>query len=253
MLPGASPLRIGDVCESEAEIASVTNSDSGKAVKVRGHVFRNGQPVMEVVSSFLYRGRFSDFSNTFEVVDEEPYVVELANEALVGVLKSKEWFHWTDERPLLTGTALHFELRSVLEYQDKTSLSSISVTGGIFVRNQLKELEKVGAVDFHESGVLGNPVLGFLARHGQVLGRASLFDNGGYTLSSKDHTSFRAPFTNEPYSLISGDFNPIHINPYFSSYAALPGTITHGLWTSAATRKYLETVAAAGDASRVIS
>jgi acyl dehydratase len=59
--------------------------------------------------------------------------------------------------------------------------------------------------------------------------------------------------TNEPYSKISGDFKPIHVNPYFSDYASLPGTITHGMWSSAATRKFVENVAAEGRAERVAS
>jgi fatty acid synthase subunit alpha len=255
MLPGAKPLKVGDSCESEAEIASVVNSDSGKAVKVKGRVLRNGQPVMEVVSSFLYRGRFTDFANTFETVDEEPYVVEVANETLLGILKSKEWLHWSDDsRPLVAGTTLHFSLQSVLQYKDKAVYSSVAVSGNIYVKNQVKELEPVGTVDFCGKGIYGNPVIGFLQRHGRVLCRPTLFENGGYALNSQGvAASFKAPFTNEPYSKISGDFNPIHINPYFSSYARLPGTITHGLWTSAATRKFVETVASAGDASRVLS
>jgi fatty acid synthase subunit beta len=65
--------------------------------------------------------------------------------------------------------------------------------------------------------------------------------------------SFSAPVTNEPYSKISGDFNPIHINPYFSDFASLPATITHGLWSSAATRRYVETVVAKGHPDRVIA
>ena len=36
--------------------------------------------------------------------------------------------------------------------------------------------------------------------------------------------------------------NLIHINPYPSDFAPPPGTITHGTWSSAATRKYVETV-----------
>jgi len=66
-------------------------------------------------------------------------------------------------------------------------------------------------------------------------------------------TSFSAPVTNEPYSKISGDFNPIHINPYFSDFASLPATITHGLWSSAATRRYVETVVAKEHPDRVIA
>ena len=54
-----------------------------------------------------------------------------------------------------------------------------------------------------------------------------------------ENTTFNAPLTNEAYSQVS-DFNPIHVNPYFSDYASLPATITHGLWSSAATRRYVE-------------
>ena len=60
MIEGQEPLKAGDVCQAEAHVVSVINSDSGKAVKVKGQVLRSGKPVVEVVSSFLYRGRFTD-------------------------------------------------------------------------------------------------------------------------------------------------------------------------------------------------
>ena len=63
VVKGTTPLKAGDVCKAEARIVSVTNTDAGKAVKVKGFVKRDGQPVIEVVSSFLYRGRFDDFQN----------------------------------------------------------------------------------------------------------------------------------------------------------------------------------------------
>ena len=34
----------------------------------------------------------------------------------------------------------------------------------------------------------------------------------------------------------------IHVIPYFSDYASLPGTITHGMWSSAVMRKFVENV-----------
>ena len=70
--------------------------------------------------------------------------------------------------------------------------------------------------------------------------------NDGYTMSDPSTTTFTAPFSNQCYSHISKDFNPIHVNPYFSDIASLPGTITHDMWTSAASRKYLESVVAKG-------
>ena len=60
MVEGSSPLRAGDVCQAEAHIASVTNANEGKIVKVKGYVQRGGKPVIEVVSAFIYRGKFVD-------------------------------------------------------------------------------------------------------------------------------------------------------------------------------------------------
>jgi fatty acid synthase subunit alpha len=52
MVEGAGPLQVGEVCRAEARIASVTNTEAGKVVKVKGHVYREDKPVIEVVSSF---------------------------------------------------------------------------------------------------------------------------------------------------------------------------------------------------------
>ena len=76
MLNCASPLHVGDVVTTEAKIASVINTDVGKAVKVIGNIIHEGKPVIEVTSSFLYRGRFTDYENTFEIVQEPDYVVD---------------------------------------------------------------------------------------------------------------------------------------------------------------------------------
>ncbi|KZT67951.1 hypothetical protein DAEQUDRAFT_367722 [Daedalea quercina L-15889] len=252
VLDGAEPLKAGDVCKAEARIVSVINSDAGKIVKVKGFVKRDGVPVIEVVSSFLYRGRYSDFENTFEVIEEPDYLVEVASEAEVGVLQSKEWFEWDDEsKPLQAGTGLIFRIKSEVTYRNKTCFKSVSVSGNIFVRDQLKRLVKVGSVDFLQDDSRGNPVLAYLQRHGAQQGSPSALPNEGYTMSKSGTTTFASPATNEPYSKISGDFNPIHINPYFADFAALPGTITHGMWSSAATRRYVETVVAQGRPDRV--
>jgi hypothetical protein len=49
--------------------------DSSKSVKIKAVVRRDGEPVIKAVSSRLYRGRFADFENTFEVVDEPDHIV----------------------------------------------------------------------------------------------------------------------------------------------------------------------------------
>jgi fatty acid synthase subunit alpha len=37
----------------------------GKVLKVKGYVYCRGEQVIAVISSFLYRGRFNDYQNTF--------------------------------------------------------------------------------------------------------------------------------------------------------------------------------------------
>lgn len=253
MVDGATPLRAGDVCKAEAKISSVTNANEGKIVKVQGYVYRNGKPVIQVVSSFLYRGRFTDYQNTFETTEEPDYLVPLENDAAVGVLQSKEWFEWDDEsNPLTAGTSLIFRIKSQVSFKDKTSYRDVSVSGDIFIRDQLKRLVKVGSVDFQQDDSQGNPVLAYVQRHGSPQGLLTPLANEGYTLT-EGSVVFNAPLTNEPYSKVSGDFNPIHINPYFADYASLPATITHGLWSSAATRRYVENVVAQGHPDRVLA
>ena len=254
LLEGATPLKAGDVCKAEARIVGVTNSDAGKTVKVKGYVTRGGEKVIEVVSSFLYRGRFEDYPNTFEVLEEPDYLVDVPTEAAVGVLQSKEWFEWDDDtKPLLAGTSLIFRVRSEVTYRNKTCYKAVNVSGDVFVRDQIKRLVRVGSVDFLQDDSRGNPVVEYLKRNGNPQGLVSPLSNDGYSMTTSSSAVFNSPATNEPYSKVSGDFNPIHINPYFSDLASLPGTITHGMWSSAATRRYVETVAAQGRPDRVVS
>ena len=254
LLEGAKPLKAGDVCNAEARIVAVTNSDVGKTVKVKGFVIREGEKVIEVTSSFLYRGRFDDYENTFEVTEEPDYLVELPTDASVGVLQSKEWFEWDDEtKPLQAGTSLVFRVRSDVTYRNKTCFKVVNVSGDVFVRDQMKRLVKVGSVDFLQDDSRGNPVVEYLKRNGKPQGLVSPLSNEGYALTKGTNAVFNSPATNEPYSRISGDFNPIHVNPYFADYAALPGTITHGMWSSAATRRYVENVVAQGRPDRVVA
>ena len=187
MVPQAGLLQVGDVCRAEAKIVSVTNSDVGKTVKVKGTVLRAGKPVIEVTSAFLYRGRFIDYDNTFELVEETDYLVEIKTDADIGVLQAKEWFEWDDATaPLRPGVSLIFKTQSKLTYKDKSTFSAVTVTGAAYIRNQLKQLKKVATVDSDLVQAHGNVVLGYLQRHGQPLGLPTLFDSGGYTLTPLD-------------------------------------------------------------------
>ena len=189
---------------------------------------------------------------TFETIDEPDYTIELITDADVGVLLLKDWFERADEsKPLTAGMRLIFRLCLEVTYKDKVNYRSVAVAGDVLVRDHLGSLVKVAYVDFERDESQGNPVLAYLQRHGSAKSAPVPLTTEYHLTSDSNPSLYRAPSSNEPYSKISGDFNPIHTNPYFAAFASLPGTITHGMFTSAATRRYVETVVAKGVPDRV--
>lgn len=177
-------------------------------------MLRDGEPIIQVHSS-LCHGRFLDYKNTFQIVESD-YVAKLNGTVA-------DWDG--DAKPLLPGTKLIFRVQSEVAYKSKTLYSPVNVDDKVYVRDQLKTLIPVATV----GASIGNPVTTYLQHHGVAQDQPILFD-GAYTLTNANvPATFTTPATNEPYSQISGDYNPIHINPYFSDFASLPGIITHGL------------------------
>lgn len=224
---------------------------------VRGIVKRKEgeefQPVIEVVSSFFFRGRFTDFSKCFENVTER-YQVQLQSAADVSVLLAKEWFSWTAEEALKPKTNLIFDVTSDVRFKDNSTFSSVNVTGTAYVRDFRDDLQVVGEIEYEADSVShGNPVIEYIKRIGGSSTGPIPLENGYSLVTAATPAHFKAPATNEPYSQVSGDFNPIHINPYFSQFAALPSTITHGMFSSAATRRFVEDIAAEGHPERCLS
>ncbi|KAJ2450977.1 fatty acid synthase alpha subunit Lsd1, partial [Coemansia sp. RSA 2336] len=256
MVDGAEPLKAGDVVESRARIVEVTNEETGKRSRIRGHVYRDGKPVVEVTTSFFYRGAFTDFANTFRNVDEQPTRVTLETTLDVAVLRSKEWFVPLEGtgHELQPGAILEFRLASEYRFKSRTMYSRIRTHGRIMMQVSTKEYVHIADVSYECGESVGNPVVEYLRRHGQPISDTFYFENGGYSVmphGSEFSSIVHSPGTNEPYSNISKDHNPIHTNEYFADYAELPGTITHGMWTSASTRKFVETFAADNHPERV--
>ncbi|KAG9016676.1 3-oxoacyl-[acyl-carrier-protein] synthase [Tulasnella sp. 427] len=199
MIPGVRPLKVGDICTSEAKVVSIINNDRGKSAKVKVPILRGGRPIIEVTSAFLYRSSFTGYQNTFEIAEKVPYAVDINSKAEIAVLADKEWYSWSDStKPLLAGTRLFFHTESSSATSSSSSCPSAPST----------------TVTASRTATLSSP-----SSNVAVLRTSSLpnFENGGYSLtSSKVPSTFLAPATNQPYSKISGDFDPIHINPYFS-------------------------------------
>src|SRR5205085_126312 len=103
----------GDVIETEAPVDAIVISESGKMVEVKATLRKRGnigkkeheekrgveqggggeddKSVAEVVSRFLYRGEFKDYTSTFRRSAEKPMKVVLATKKDVAVLLSKPW------------------------------------------------------------------------------------------------------------------------------------------------------------------
>ncbi|KAK0531483.1 fatty acid synthase alpha subunit Lsd1 [Tilletia horrida] len=257
MVKGAKPLQVGDVCMATAKTKSIRISDTGKSVAVTGLVLRKeGEafvPVIEVVSSFFYRGRYQDFETCFDCT-QDVYTVQLKTDADVAVLLAKDWVDWTASTKPEPGMKVEFEINSELRFKNSTSFSAVNVQGGIYHRDTKGERIKMAGIEYESDSVsFGNPVVEYVKRLGGSTRGPVPLENG-YSINPPSTTStFIAPASNEAYSMASGDFNPIHINPYFSDFAALPGTITHGMFCSAATRKFVEEIACEGHPERCLS
>lgn len=254
MLPGAEPLKKGDEVSTTAQINAVINQESGKMVEVCGTIVRDGEAVMEVTSQFLYRGAYTDYENTFQRKIETPMQLHLGTTKDVAVLRSKQWFA-IDELPNnidLLGQTLTFRLQSLMRYKNKDIFSSVQTQGQVLLELPTKEVIQVASVDYEAGESHGNPVIDYLERFGSPIDQPINFENP-IPLSGKTPLQLRAPASNETYARVSGDYNPIHVSRVFSSYANLPGTITHGMYSSAAVRSLVETWAAENNIGRVRS
>lgn len=247
MIPGAKPLEEGDNISTHAIVKSVVNQPTGKIVEVVGTLSRDGKPVMEVESSFFYRGAYTDYENTFQRTVEPVYQVKIQSPKDVAVLRSKEWFQLDDEDIDLLGKTLTFETETEVTYKNANVFSSVRCSGPIKMELPTTENVEIGVVDYEAGESYGNPVVEYLKRNGSTLEQKVNLENA-IPIAVLD---LQSPSTNEPYAEVSGDLNPIHVSRHFANYADLPGTITHGMYSSAAVRGLIENWAADSVSARV--
>ncbi|KAI9848828.1 MAG: beta subunit of fatty acid synthetase [Sclerophora amabilis] len=250
--PDVEPLAGGDKVESTARITALINRESGKMVEVCGTIWRDGKPFMEVTSQFLFRGTYDDFQNSFERKTEVPMQLTLTSPSHVAVLKSKEWFHLEEPELNLLGRSLTFRLRSLVCFETRSTYSSVETVGEVLVDLPSKGPVQIAAVKYKAGSSHCNPVLDYLQRHGSTVEQPINLEND-IPLGGNETLNILAPASNETYAASSGDYNPIHVSSVFANYVDLPGTITHGMYTSAAVRNLVETLAAERKAGRMRS
>ncbi|KAF2998032.1 beta subunit of fatty acid synthetase [Neopestalotiopsis sp. 37M] len=252
------PLKMGEHIATRAFVSSITIEDSGKVVEVACELRRgsSGPLVLTVHSRFLFRGSYDDFSSTFARKVETPYELQMSSEADVGVLASKKWFILDDNSKLdymnLTDLTLEFHLQTFTRWDTKSTYKSVDTSGKVFVRSEAGELTRVGFVKHHAGESRNNAVISYLSRRGRVVDAQQKHKLSGAAPEAPAHVSeIRIPASNEAYSRASGDFNPIHTSPLFAQLVDLPGTITHGMYCSAAVRQEVEKYTAGGNPRRI--
>jgi fatty acid synthase subunit beta len=254
MVSGASPLKAGETVFTMSRVTAVVNQDAGRMVEVRGTVMRQNAPVIEIVSRYLFRGNFRDFTGTFEEKVETAVEVCLDRPTSVAILTSKPWIHLELEDPEeeLVNRTVEFRLSTTNYFKSKDEFEIIKTSGDILMRLPSGSTTKIGTVKYSAGVSRSNIVLDYLQRHGSPIQHATPLKNP-IAITSEDEAGLvlLAPASNEIYADASGDTNPIHVSPAFAQYANLPGIITHGMWTSAAVRSLLETTD--GHAGRVRS
>ncbi|PWY71388.1 fatty acid synthase beta subunit [Aspergillus eucalypticola CBS 122712] len=243
---GADTLRVGEGVSCRSRVQAVYVEDAGKVVVIEAQIIRSGKAVMKITSTFLYRGSFRSES-TFRR-EQTQWALHIRSTLEETVLRRRPWFQLDDTATTLVGRDLVFSIETH-EVDKKSGFKSLRVTGTACLDDGGVPGQEVGFVDFECAHCVGNPVLQFLERRGGPVSRQTMLHNPGWTGPSS--IDIQMPVSNQAYAEVSTDFNPIHLSTVFASLADLPGTICHGMSTSAVAVAALEHLALGGDRSRL--
>ena len=246
----ALSLSQNDSIVSEAEILSIIIGPSGKTVKVKARLFKDECAFLEITSEFLFRGIFKDYTNTFK--KEYPsMLVTIGSRKDFEVLTSKSWLQLERNMELAFPLVLKFRLHCTSFYGNDLKMESIMVKGTVYAIQETTSV-MIGQVDYNDRNCSGNIVMEYLKRFGKSADEAFYFSSGGYSLLPNGmQANVTSPLSNVDYADASRDYNPIHVNDFFSDLAHLPGTITHGMWTSASVRRFVRIYAANNEPERI--
>lgn len=239
------PFVIGDCIKASAHIQKISLESSGKLIEISCDLKRDETLLVTITSQFLIRGSCnnSDDRYVFSKSKHEATLVAFSSSAEQSVLISKPWIRWDYPiSPSLNKSDLIFQVETTCQEQVQSTL------GVIYVTLQGQRQRQVGTVDYVGELSAVNPVLEMLDCRGKTLHLSHPLENA---IPLRCEELLVVSSSNSEYSHASGDFNPIHTSPVFSSYAQLPGTISHGMKTSAQVRYAVVKWAAEGDESRI--
>jgi fatty acid synthase subunit beta len=236
--PGVRRLKIGDVLQSSSRIGAVTIQATGKLIEVVAEIKRNHEAVVKVTSVFFIQGQFSDYERTFRSTQDPVMIISVTSEVLQALILSRNWLIFDESASSLIGRTFSFRTTTHTTYKKGSSLHELKVDGQIFTSMGKDTSRCVGRVYFEGELCNGNPVMDFLTRHGSPRRQKQMLKSPGSNEESSH--KIRIPRRSVAYSKSSKDTNPIHVCPVFAGYCHLPGTVTHGMYTSAAVRRAVE-------------
>ena len=235
----ATPLKVGDTISSSSRVIAVRIIEAGKTVVVKATIVRSGEAVANVTSEFLIKGTFVDFENTFEERKEPMMEMHIASEVDEMILKSRDWISIENGDLSLVGKTILFSITTSIRGKAKSPYNTLRVEGDIHEKQSGNYSRQIGRCTFSADDCKGNPLADFLERRGRPASPGVSLQRPGWSNASSS-IDISIPASNESYAKFSSDFNPIHISPLFASWAELPGTITHGMFTSAVSRAVAE-------------
>lgn len=247
-IPSARPLEIGDVVRVVSRITALTIQPTGKLIEVSADIRRDGEPVVTIKSDFFIQGKFLDYEKQFKSFEEPEMVIDIQSEVLRALLISRKWLILENSSMDLLGKKLIFRLTTHTMYNHEGHIALIQVAGTVSVVGHDTPATRLGRVYFEEDSCHGNPVVDFLRRHGNRRVNREALENPGWADGSL--TFVQAPLRSASYAKVSHDTNPIHVCPIFARYAGLPGTVVHGMQTSATVRRIVEWAVGDTDRSR---
>ena len=207
------PIGFSDRVASTAKILAIRNIPAGRAVEVVATITRDGMPAVEIISKFLFRGTYSDFSVCFERLKEPKMVMTINRMADIAVLQSKAWALFDEgfDYMSLLGQRLVFDLHTLAHLASATTYRNLQVSGKIFLEDpETKSLQKVGDVKYLSAGpTSSNTVIDYLSRCGT---QTNVLNTLATPQPLKGSLSITTPSHNRAYAQASGDFNPIHVD-----------------------------------------
>lgn len=246
--PSARPLQFGDAVKTFSRITALTIKPTGTLVRVSADIRRGRERVVMVETEFFIRGTTGGLEKQFSSVEEPELVVDVSSLIINALLVSRKWLIFEEQSPDLVGKKLSFKLTTHTMFNSDGDIALLQVSGLVTLcgTGGTSRPIRLGRVYFEEESCSGNPVIGFLLRHGASPAVRQPLEQAGWTGPSSIFV--QAPARSAPYSAVSHDTNPIHTCPVFARYAGLDGTVVHGMHTSAIVRRAVEW--AVGDADR---